>query len=123
MIASSFGAFGASLSAALGGPYHASQLLWPGTPTTDSGGSITAPGTPVTADCMAQVDVATEAMRAADGFVDGDIRLIILSDTAPTTDARLKVLAGPYAGTTWLLSALSRDPLAVGWEARGRRAG
>ncbi|TKD50218.1 hypothetical protein [Sphingomonas baiyangensis] len=110
-----------ALSARYGGPYHAATASWPGTPVMDAGGSIVTPGTPVTSDCSAQVDAATEAMRQAEGYAEGDARILVLGLEALDTDARLTIAAGPHAGT-WTLQSVELDPIAVGWVCRGRRA-
>ena len=65
MLADAFAAIANGFSGIAGGPFVAARLTWPGTPTLDSGGSITAAGTPASVDCMAQVDAATEAHDAA----------------------------------------------------------
>jgi hypothetical protein len=106
------------------GPYVAGKVIDQTEQTFDDGGSIADPGVVVERDCMVQVDLATEAMRQADGYADGDARFLILSTTltgALDTDATVQVLAGPLAGT-WLVSAIERDPFGVYWQGRGRRA-
>lgn len=110
-------------AAQFGGPFHDAEAVWPGTPTYDSGGSITVAADSVRADCQVQIDVATEAMRADAGFIATDMRLLVLTaslDGTLDTTARIEVSAGPYAGTAWTLHSATRDPAGIGWEARGR---
>jgi hypothetical protein len=122
MLADAFAEIARSFSGMAGGPYHAARLLWPGTPTLDTGGSVTSAGTPTEADCEAQVDVATDAMRADADFQERDVRLLILADgldTPPDDTARLAVDAGPNAGV-YSIRSTGRDPAGVGYECRGR---
>lgn len=110
-------------SAGLGAFYDA-RAKWPGTPVYDDGGSIVTPGTPVVRTCEVQVDAATEAMRAAEGFADGDVRLLILAatlDGTMDTAATVEVLVGPHKGE-WLVASVDRDPMGIYFECRGRRA-
>ncbi|GAA4827448.1 hypothetical protein GCM10023232_27190 [Sphingosinicella ginsenosidimutans] len=112
-----------AFSAAGLGAFHDAEARWPGTPVMDDGGSIVTPGTPVVKTCQVQVDQATEAMRASEGFADGDMRMLVLAatlDGALDTAATIEVLAGPHQGT-WMVAAVSRDPCGVYFECRGRR--
>lgn len=119
MFADAFRAIATGFSSLTGGPYHAATLRWPGTPTLDAGGSITAPGTPVEIDCQAQVDIATEAMRNDADFQARDVRLLILSDTAPDEAASLEIAGGDHPGV-YSIASVGRDPAGVGYECRGR---
>lgn len=110
-------------SGTFGGPFIDATATWPGTPIKDAGGSIVMPGTPVSLACKAQFDVATQAMRQAEGFISTDVRVLVLSATlAGTLDeaARIVVPSGPYGGT-WALLSVVRDPAGIGWECRGRK--
>jgi hypothetical protein len=122
--AAAFSSIALKVSSAFGGPYVAGKVIDQTEQTFDDGGSIADPGVVVERDCMVQVDLATEAMRQSDGYAEGDARFLILSTTltgALDTDATVRVLAGPLAGT-WLVSAIERDPFGVYWQGRGRRA-
>lgn len=124
-IAAAFADIAAGFSAAGIGAFHDATATWPGTPTLDSGGSIATPGTPVEKACSVQVDAATEAMRADDGFVDGDVRLLVLADSLDgdmDTEATIEIEGGPFEGTSWMVASAVRDPCGVYWECRGRRA-
>lgn len=123
-IPEAFAAIAAAFSNAGLGAFYDGKAHWPGTAAYDDGGSIVTPGTPIVKDCSVQVDAVTEAMRADAGFVDGDVRLLVLTatlDATLDTDATIQVLAGPNAGT-WMLAAVERDPCGVYWSCRGRRA-
>jgi hypothetical protein len=123
-IAATFANVAIGISARFGGPYVPGRVIDQIDPTYDDGGSIVEPGGVSERDCFVQVDVATEAMRQSDGYVDGDARFLILSSTLSGslgTDATVEVLGGPLAGA-WLVSAIDRDPMGIYWQGRGRRA-
>ena len=104
-----------------GAPFIAAAATWPGTATYDTGGSITAPGTPVSLTCKVQFDAPTQAMRAAEGFMETDARIIVLAFSATLdTKARIVVASGANAGT-WDLLSVVRDPAGIGYECRARR--
>lgn len=75
------------------------------------------------ADCRAQIDAATEQMRAAEGYSTTDRALYLLRasfDGPLDSDCELEVDAGPYAGTRWRIAApIESDPAAAYWLARG----
>jgi len=105
------------------GPYFPSVAHWPGTPVFDDGGSISEPGLPIELDCMAQVDAATQAMRAEVGYVGTDISLLVLCSTLDgqlDTDATIEVTAGPNAGS-YSVQSVSKDPMGSHFICRGRR--
>jgi hypothetical protein len=113
-----------ALSGQYGGPYHSAVVVDYGAPIYDGGGSLSAPRQRIARDCIAQVDAATQAMRSADGFADGDMRILVLADSLSgeiTTDSRVEILAGPHIGN-WLVASVARDPFGAYWELRGRRA-
>lgn len=100
------------------------EVIGQGDPVYDDGGSILTPGTVVTRSCSAQVDAATEAMRQADGFTEQDRRILVLSATLDgeiTAADKIELLEGPFAGE-WMIASVTRDPAAVYFECRGRRA-
>lgn len=68
--------------------------------------------------CKAQIDAATDAMRRAEGFAEGDCRLIILAQGLPevTSDHEVTV-----SGVRYRLQSAERDPAASHWFCRGRR--
>lgn len=124
MLDAIFSSLAQGFASQFGGPFYDGTAIWPGTPTYDSGGSITTPADPVTSDCQVQIDVATEAMRSDAGFIATDMRLLVLSSSLTgtlDTTARVAVSAGPYEGTTWTLHSATRDPAGIGWECRGRQ--
>jgi hypothetical protein len=107
-----------------GAPFEDATATWPGTPVRDAGGSIVTPGTPVSLTCKAQFDAATEAMRDVAGFLETDVRILVLAatlDATLDTKARIVVASGDNAGT-WELLSCQRDPAGIGYECRGRKA-
>jgi hypothetical protein len=123
-LAATFAGIATRISGTFNGPYFAAKVIDQTGQEFDDGGSIVDAGTVVERDCMAQVDIATEAMRQADGYAEGDARFLILSATLTgglDSDATVEVVTGPNAGT-WLVSAIDRDPFGIYWNGRGRRA-
>lgn len=123
MLDAIFANLATGLADQFGAPFIAAAATWPGAAAYDSGGSITAPGTPVSLACKVQFDAPTQAMRAAEGFVQTDARIIVLAASlAGTLDeaARIVVASGPNAGT-WVLLSVTRDPAGIGYECAGRR--
>lgn len=107
-------------AAQFGAPFEDVSATWPGTATFDAGGSITSAGTPVSLACKAQFDAPTQAMRATEGFMETDARVIVLAFAASLdTRARITVASGANAGT-WELLSVVRDPAGIGYECRGR---
>ena len=110
-------------AATFGSPFEDARAAWPGVPMRDSGGSIVTPGDPVELDCKAQFDAPTQAMRADAGFLQTDVRILVLAASlAGTLDtaARIVIASGANAGA-WELMSCTRDPAGIGYECRGRR--
>ena len=114
-----------AVSARVGAGYWTAMVVTQSAPTFDDGGSIIAPGVRLERPCSAQVDSASEAMRAAEGYTDGDVRILILSGTlagALDTDAVMVVSAGPHVGRYSLQSVLL-DVAGTHWDCGGRAIG
>lgn len=120
MLDAAFAQIAALVGEAVGGPFHDATLIYAGTPVYDDGGDIVTPGVASEVDCRVQVDRATEEMRRAEGFMAEDVRLLILGPVTLTREPRLSVSAGPFAGKSYSLVSVARDPLGFGWECRGR---
>ena len=82
MLDQAFADIGLAFSQMLGGPYHVAQTIEQTDPVYDDGGSIVTPGSVVHRSCSVQIDVATQAMREAEGYVDTDVRFIVLAARA-----------------------------------------
>jgi hypothetical protein len=112
------------ISQIYGGPYYDAILHAQGQPVYDVGGSIVTPGTSTSRPCQAQVDMATQDMRQAEGYTEADMRIMILTDTlagSPTLDETIEILAGPHKGE-WRIQSIMRDSMNIYWELRGRQA-
>lgn len=124
MLEARFAGIAAAVSQRLGSPFFAATAKWPGTPTFDSGGSIVAPGIEEAHACTVQFDNATQAMRQIVGYVQTDVRILVLRDSIDReidTKAQIIVSSGRYAGTWEILSYPSLDPAGIGYECLGRR--
>lgn len=123
MIDAVFANLATSFAAQFGAPFIDVTAKWPGTPTRDAGGSITAPAAPVSLPCKAQFDVPTQAMRQAEGFMETDARVIVLAASLMATlDTKAKIIVASGANVgTWELLSCVRDPAGIGYECRGRR--
>lgn len=90
------------------------------TPIYDTEGNITGYGGGGDIACKAQVDAATYAMRQAEGYSEGDMRIIILSaglGVEVTTDMQVSV-----SGKRWMIASVDRDAANSHWICRGRKA-
>jgi hypothetical protein len=116
-------------SSLAGGPYWDGVVLVDGSPGHYDDDGVFVPGQPASEiPCRVQIDSASEAWRAQAGYTDRDYRFLILSSgltVTLNTDARVKV-TDPAAPTDfqaeWVVSALQRDPAAIGWAGKGRLA-
>lgn len=123
MFDSAFASLATSFSGISGAPFNAATVSWRGKPTLDSGGSIIAAGTPESYGCQVQFDVVTNAMRGADGFLETDVRMLVLAAglARPVdTEAKIAVASGKWAGTWQVLSAQT-DPAGIGYDCGGRK--
>lgn len=80
-------------------------------------------GDDVERSCRAQVDSATETMRAQPDYSDTDRAIYVLANTLGgdlSSDDEISVTAGPYAGSRWKVSQpIDRDPAGAYWRCRG----
>lgn len=120
MLDAAFRQIAGAVSTAVGGPYAAAKLFYPGEPVYDDGGAIIVPGVPYEVDCQVQVDVASETMRLTEGFMAEDVRLLILGPGTLDRTPKVSITAGPFAGKSYSLMSVQRDPLGFGWDCRGR---
>ena len=119
--AAAFANIATGFSTAFGAPFASAVVHSSGAPILDDGGSIVTPGDASARSCVAQIDTATDAMRTTDGFVEGDVRILVLADGITgtiTTDDRIEI---EDAGM-WSIQSVSRDPAGIGFELRGRKA-
>lgn len=112
-----FGNLQAALTGALNGLLPSGLLHTDSSPIYDEGGAITSGGGDDIA-IKVQRDVATYAMQQSDGYVDGDVRLIIVSSVYPNTDNEV---TDGY-GDRWKLMTVESDAVSSHYVCRGRRA-
>lgn len=104
------------------GTYYLAATLYSDTPTYADDGSMTTGETSTT--CLARVDSATERMRQADGFTQTDRAILVLASSIAddiTTDHRIEILEGPYAGSVFSIASADRPPAGSYWLCRGSR--
>lgn len=114
------GGIASVFNAAFSGLYLSGTLhTGTGDPIFDEGGNVTGYLDTGDTTVKAQVDVATEAMRRAEGFAEGDARLIILAQDigTVTTDHQITV-----RGQLWHILSADLDAAASHWVCRARRA-
>ena len=103
------------------GPLYLDAELSAGDVSYANDGTLQAGGTPLS--CKARVDTASERMRQADGFTETDRAISILAATVPagevTTDHKIKVLEGDYAGVVFNIASVDRPPGASYFYCRG----
>lgn len=105
-------------SSAFGGFYLDALLYRPNAFNDDGKGGGSGGGFATPETVKAQLDQTTDAMRAAEGFVETDQRIIVLAHgiAAITTDCEIEV-----GGTRWMIATVSQDPAKAYYELRGRR--
>ncbi|WP_375194650.1 hypothetical protein [Sphingobium sp.] len=115
------GGIEAIFGTAFGGLFLPGTLHRDGTePIFDAEGNITGYEGGEGIPCRLQIDGATYAMRQSDGYVDGDVRIIILSaglGVEVTTDMQVT-----GRGQRWMIASAERDAAASHWICRGRKA-
>lgn len=65
-----------------------------------------------------QIDAASYAMRQAEGFVEGDMRILMLAHGVAAPDTDCELAAG---GTRWQIETVAIDTAGSYFELRGRR--
>lgn len=107
----------AIFGAAFGGFYLDATLhAGTGEPIYDAGGNIIGYTGGDTA-CKAQVDAATDAMRRADGYAEGDSRIIVLAQGIGTVDSDNEITVREKR---WRLLSAELDAAASHWVCRAR---
>lgn len=67
----------------------------------------------------AQLDAATQAMRAADSYVDTDMRIIVLASGVDPITADDEITVG---AVRWSIASVAQDPAGAYYDLHGRRA-
>ena len=119
MFDEAFAAIAAGFSDMAGGPFADAQAEWMTAAIYDDGGSITTPGYADLYPCKAQIDAPTQQMRAAEGFLETDARILVLaSSIGKALDTNATVIA---CGHRWALLTCQRDAVDIGFECRARK--
>lgn len=89
-------------------------------PVYDGQGNITGYSGDDPVAIKVQRDACTYAMQQSDGYVDGDVRLIVLAQGLPsiTTDHRIT----DHTGKEWMVQSADLDAASSHWICRGRAA-
>lgn len=108
------------ISAAFSGIFLDATLYRPAATGDDGAGGGDGNGFDNGAAVKAQVDVATDAMRQTEGYVDTDARILVLASGVdkPNTDCQITLLGVRYG-----IRNVSRDPCGAYWDLHGRLAG
>jgi hypothetical protein len=72
------------------------------------------PGDPV----KVQIDQATQMMQGSEGYVDGDVRILMLAHGVSAPDTDCQIAAG---GKRYGVESVATDPCGSYYELRGRR--
>lgn len=101
-------------------PFYLDATLHAGTgdPIYDDEGNITGYNGAGDVPIKCQVDSATEFMRQADGFAEGDVRLVILAQGIGPVNTDMRVTV---RGAEHLLLSAELDAAASHWVCRARR--
>jgi hypothetical protein len=110
------GGIASIMSAALGGLYLDATLHRSSTTDDGQGGGST---TYADEAVKAQLDVATDAMRQSEGYVDTDVRILVLASGVdkPDTDCQITMLGIRYG-----IANVGTDPAQSYWDLHGRLA-
>lgn len=109
---------GAAIMSAVFGGIFLDATLHRATFTDDgSGGGST---TYTNQSVKAQLEAATQAMREAEGYVDTDMRIIVLAHGVmrPTSDDEITI-----RGVRYGIANVGTDPAQAYWDLHGRLAG
>jgi len=114
------GGIAAAFAGVFGAVYLDGLLYRPNEFSDDGKGGGSGSGFAAAEPIKLQVDAATQAMRAAEGFVEGDVRILVLAHGVAAIDTDCEITAG---GTRYLIGSVATDPAGSYYELRGRRKG
>jgi len=106
-----------TFAAVFGGIYLSGSLYRPNAYTDDGTGGGDGSGFAASEAIRVQVDAATQAMRASEGFVDGDVRILVLAHGVTTIDTDCELATG---GTRYMIASVAVDSAGSYYELRGR---
>jgi hypothetical protein len=112
------GDIAAAFAAVFGGVYLDGSLYRPKTYADDGMGGGSAPGFAPGEPVKVQIDAASFAMRQAEGYVEGDVRILMLAHGVAAPDTDCEIAAG---GTRYMIETVGTDPAGSYFELRGRK--
>lgn len=112
------GQLAAAFAGVFGGLYLDGQLYRAAEFADDGMGGGSGAGFGPAEAVKVQVDQATQAMRGADGYVEGDVRILMLAHgvAAPDTDAEIGA-----GGARYMIASVATDAAGSYYELRGRK--
>lgn len=112
------GGIAAAFAGAFGAMYLDATLYRAAEFTDDGKGGGTGGGFSAGDPVKVQIDQATQAMITAEGFVEADVRILMLAHgvAAPSTDDEIGA-----GGTRYQIESVGTDPCGSYFELRGRR--
>lgn len=112
------GDIAAAFAGVFGGVYLDGMLYRPNEFTDDGKGGGAGPGFLPGEAVKVQVDAATQAMRAGEGYVEGDVRILMLAHGVAAPDTDCECAAG---GARYMIETVGTDSAGSYYELRGRR--
>lgn len=111
------GGIAAAFAGVFGGVYLDGSLYRAAEFADDGKGGGTGGGFAAPEPVKVQIDQATQAMRSADGFVEGDVRILMLAHGVAAPDTDSEIAAG---GARYMVETVGTDPAGSYYELRGR---
>jgi len=113
------GGIAAAFAGVFSAVYLDGTLYRPSSSADDGKGGGMASGFDSGIPVKVQIDAASQAMRSADGYVEGDVRILMLAHGVATPDTDCEIGAG---GARYMIASVATDPAGSYYELRGRKA-
>jgi hypothetical protein len=112
------GDIAAAFAGVFGGIYLDGSLYRPNDFADDGMGGGAGTGFANPEPVKVQIDAATQAMRMGDGYVEGDVRILMLAHGVAAPDTDCEVAAG---GVRYMIETVGTDTAGSYYELRGRK--
>jgi hypothetical protein len=112
------GGIASAFAAVFGAVYLDGTLYRPVEFADDGKGGGTSGGFAAGEPVKVQIDAATQAMQLAEGYVEGDMRILMLAHGVAAVDTDCEIAAG---GSRWQIETVATDPAGSYFELRGRK--
>jgi hypothetical protein len=114
------GGIASTFASAFGSMFLTAKLYRPNAFTDDGMGGGSGSGFDSGTLIRAQLDEASQAMMAADGYAETDQRILVLASGVDpiTTDCEIEL---PVGGTRWSIASVTQDPARAYYDLRGRK--